>query len=143
MSSVSESSARLFWLIILSAIFPPLAVAIEFGMCWDLLWNILLTLLIPFGGFIHSVYILCCKRYTSPLRNMYEQINDNDTEAEADRHESRGYTHSEDVSYTDTPIPTSSDTVVNETEENSTVPPPPYASPGANITYDNKVQYNR
>lgn len=140
MSSVAESSARLFWLIVLSAIFPPLAVAIEFGMGWDLLWNILLTLLVPFGGFVHSVYILCCKRYTSPLRNMYESIDDDETEVATEGHNSHRCSHSQTSTYTDTP--TTSDSIVVDTEER-TVPPPPYVSPGSNITYDNKIQHNR
>lgn len=72
MSSVNESSTRLFWLIVLSVFCSPIAVLIEFGLGQYFLINLLLWLLIPFGGFIHAAYLLSKRRYE---RSDYEPVN--------------------------------------------------------------------
>lgn len=137
MSSVANSSTRLFWLIVLSAIFPPLAVGIEFGIGWDLLWNILLTLLVPFGGFIHSIYLLCRERYSNRLRNAYEPIHEDETETPPESNIRQ--TSLLPVNY---PGPALSIAQQEAGVEPAQIDPPPYASPGTHITYDNKIQRN-
>lgn len=126
---IQESGgARLFWLLILAAIFPPLAVIIEFGFCTVVfLVNIILTLLIPFAGFIHAAYLLCTARYSRAQRLGYEAVVDEPT--------IEVYVEPI-VHYTDSPEQAQIASEPSQTPEvgPSEAAPPPYS------TMDNKIQ---
>lgn len=77
--TVSNSSTRFFWLIILSVFCSPLTVFIEFGCGQPFLINVLLWLFIPFGGFVHSTYMLSKRRY-NPEHADYEAVGPVDDE---------------------------------------------------------------
>lgn len=127
MFTVRDSSARLFWLIVLSAVLPPVAVALEFGLfTWDFLWNFLLSFLFPFCGFIHAAYLLTKARYERADRTGYQQIND----------EECAQCQSGQV---DLPAEAPVNASVGEIEQR--VDPPPYR-PNTQASLDNKIQSN-
>lgn len=155
MSSLEDSSgARLFWLIIAAAFFPPLAVTIEFGFCTTVVfWNIVLSLLIPFAGFAHAVYYLCEARYHRLQRAGYESVPEGvvasetlvlPVPAQGVSHNSGSGNHSQRAGHESAaaseplalPSPESSNRAFSS-EPSAEVPaenPPPYT------TMDNKIQ---
>lgn len=125
MSTVQDSSARLFWLIVLSAVLPPVAVALEFGLfTCDFLWNLLLSVLLPFCGFIHAAYLLTKARYERTDRSGYEQVND-----------------AECAECQSAQVELPADAPINHSAEEieQRIDPPPYR-PSTHASLDNKIQ---
>lgn len=70
--SVVDSKGRFIGLCVLGFFCPPIAVYLEFGSGEELIANLLFWFFIPFGGFVHAVYVLNKKRKSGHSSRPYD-----------------------------------------------------------------------